>query len=113
MDYESFQKFFNGFLPANAARRTGDIFSIIGNVMGRYIRSTIVLSIIAGVMVFLGLLALGIEHAAALAALAYAELAALSPGQVRDAIGRTPGSGENLSAWIEQAAALAAQAGRP
>ena len=43
----------------------------------------------------------------------YAELAALSPGQVRDAIGRTPTSGENLSAWIEQAAALAAQAGRP
>jgi predicted PurR-regulated permease PerM len=69
MDYESFKKFFHGFLPANAARRTGDILSIIGNVMGRYIRSTIVLSIIAGAMVFLGLLALGIEHAAALAAL--------------------------------------------
>lgn len=43
----------------------------------------------------------------------YAELAALSPGQVRDAIGRTPVSGENLSAWIEQAAALAAQADLP
>jgi predicted flap endonuclease-1-like 5' DNA nuclease len=44
----------------------------------------------------------------------YAELAALSPGQVRDAIGRNPVSGENLGAWIEQAAALAAaQAGLP
>ena len=69
MDYESFKKFFYGFLPASAARRTGDILSIIGNVMGRYIRSTIVLSIIAGVMVFLGLLVLRIEHAVALAAL--------------------------------------------
>jgi predicted PurR-regulated permease PerM len=69
MDYESFKKFFYGFLPASAARRTGDILSIIGNVMGRYIRSTIVLSIIAGAMVFLGLLALRIEHAVALAAL--------------------------------------------
>jgi predicted flap endonuclease-1-like 5' DNA nuclease/uncharacterized protein (DUF697 family) len=37
----------------------------------------------------------------------YAELAALSPEQVRDAIGRNPVSGENLSSWIEQAAALA------
>ena len=69
MDYESFKKFFYRFLPAGAARRTGDILSIIGNVMGRYIRSTILLSIIAGAMVFLGLLALGIEHSAALAAL--------------------------------------------
>ena len=42
----------------------------------------------------------------------YAELAALSPEQVRDAIGRNPVSGENLSTWIEQAAALA-QAGIP
>ena len=69
MDYESFKKFFYDIMPEKAAQRTGDILGIIGNVMGRYIRSTIVLSIIAGVMVFLGLLALGIEHSAALAAL--------------------------------------------
>jgi predicted flap endonuclease-1-like 5' DNA nuclease/uncharacterized protein (DUF697 family) len=42
----------------------------------------------------------------------YAQLAALSPEQVRDAIGRNPVSGENLGAWIEQAAALA-QADHP
>lgn len=69
MDYESFKKFFYDFLPASAARRTGDILSIIGNVMGRYIRSTIVLSLIVGIMVFVGLLILNIEHTPALAAL--------------------------------------------
>jgi predicted PurR-regulated permease PerM len=69
MDYESFQKFFFDAVPSSAARRTGDILSIIGNVMGRYIRSTLVLSIIVGVMVFIGLAILQVEHAAALAAL--------------------------------------------
>ncbi|MCX5997182.1 MAG: AI-2E family transporter [Chloroflexi bacterium] len=69
MDYESFVKFFYDILPEKSAQRAGDILGIIGNVMGRYIRSTIVLSIIAGALVFLGLLALRIEHAAALAAL--------------------------------------------
>ncbi|MBN1691827.1 MAG: AI-2E family transporter [Dehalococcoidia bacterium] len=69
MDYESFQKFFYDAVPSSAARRTGDILRIIGNVMGRYIRSTLVLSIIVGVMVFIGLAILQVEHAAALAAL--------------------------------------------
>ncbi len=69
MDYESFRKFFYDSMPSSAARRTGDILSIIGNVMGRYIRSTIVLSIIVGAMVFIGLAILRVEHAAALAAL--------------------------------------------
>ncbi|MFA5078189.1 MAG: AI-2E family transporter [Dehalococcoidia bacterium] len=69
MDYESFRKFFYDSMPSSAARRAGDILSIIGNVMGRYIRSTIVLSIIIGVMVFIGLAILRVEHAAALAAL--------------------------------------------
>ena len=69
VDYESFKKFFYDIMPEKAAQVTGDILGIIGNVMGRYIRSTIVLSIIAGLMVFLGLLALGIEHSEALAAL--------------------------------------------
>lgn len=69
MDYESFKKFFYDIMPDKAAQRSGDILGIIGDVMGRYIRSTIVLSMIAGAMVFVGLLALGIEHADALAAL--------------------------------------------
>ena len=69
MDYESFRKFFYDSMPSNAARRSGDILSIIGNVMGRYIRSTIVLSIIVGGMVFIGLAILRVEYAPALAAL--------------------------------------------
>ena len=69
MDYESFRKFFYGSMPSSAARRAGDILSIIGNVMGRYIRSTIILSIIVGGMVFIGLTILRVEHAPALAAL--------------------------------------------
>jgi len=69
LDYESFRKFFYDSMPASAARRGGDILSIIGNVMGRYIRSTIILSIIVGTMVFIGLAILRVEYAPALAAL--------------------------------------------
>jgi predicted PurR-regulated permease PerM len=69
MDYESFKKFFSDWMPTSAARRSGDILGIIGNVMGRYIRSTIVLSIIVGGMVFIGLAILGVEYAPVLAAL--------------------------------------------
>ena len=69
MDYESFKKFFYDSMPSSAARRSGDILSIIGNVMGRYIRSTIILSIIVGVMVFIGLAILRVEYAPVLAAL--------------------------------------------
>ncbi len=67
MYYEPFKIFFHDIMPERAAKRSGDILGIIGNVMGRYIRSTIVLSIIAGGMVFQGLPALGIQHSAALA----------------------------------------------
>jgi predicted PurR-regulated permease PerM len=69
MDYESFRKFFYDSMPSSAAQRSGDILGIIGNVMGRYIRSTIVLSIIIGGMVFIGLAILRVEYAPALAAL--------------------------------------------
>jgi len=69
MDYESFRKFFYDSMPSSAARRSSDILGIIGNVMGRYIRSTIVLSIIIGGMVFIGLVILRVEYAPALAAL--------------------------------------------
>jgi len=69
MDYESFKKFFYDSMPSSAAHRSGDILGIIGNVMGRYIRSTIVLSIIIGGMVFIGLAILRVEYAPALAAL--------------------------------------------
>jgi predicted PurR-regulated permease PerM len=68
MDYESFQKYFYDILPPNAARHAGNILSIIVNAMGRYLRSQIILGLIAGTMVFLGLLALRIEYAPALAA---------------------------------------------
>ncbi|MGA9047973.1 MAG: AI-2E family transporter [Dehalococcoidia bacterium] len=68
MDYESFQKYFYDILPANAARHAGSVLSIIANAMGRYLRSQIILGLIAGTMVFLGLSALGIAYAPALAA---------------------------------------------
>jgi len=70
LDYESFLKFFNDAVPSSAARRTGDILSIIGNVMGRYIRSTIILSLIMGAMVFIGLAIIGVQYAPALAVVA-------------------------------------------
>jgi predicted PurR-regulated permease PerM len=69
MDYESFQKYFYDILPPNAARHAGNILSIIANAMGRYLRSQIILGLIAGTMIFLGLLALRIDYAPALAAL--------------------------------------------
>lgn len=68
MDYESFQKHFYDILPASAARHTGNILSIIAAAMGRYLRSQIILGLIAGTLVFLGLLALQIDYAPALAA---------------------------------------------
>ena len=68
MDYESFQKYFYDILPPNAAKHAGNILSIIANAMGRYLRSQIILGLIAGTMVFLGLLALRIDYAPALAA---------------------------------------------
>lgn len=67
-DYESFKKYFYEFLPVNSARHTGNILGIIGNVMGRYIRSQIILGLIVGTIVFLGLWILGIEYAPALGA---------------------------------------------
>jgi len=67
-DYESFQKYFHDLLPATAAKHTEDILGIIGNVMGRYIRSQIILGAIVGGLVFLGLLILQVEYAPALGA---------------------------------------------
>ncbi|MHB8085158.1 MAG: AI-2E family transporter [Dehalococcoidia bacterium] len=68
MDYESFKKYFYDVLPPNAARHTGSVLSIIATAMGRYLRSQIILGLIAGTLVFLGLLALQIDYAPALAA---------------------------------------------
>jgi predicted PurR-regulated permease PerM len=70
MDYESFLKFFYDAVPSSAARRTGDILSIFGNVMGRYLRSTIILSVIMGGLVFIGFAILGVQYSPALAAVA-------------------------------------------
>ncbi len=68
MDYESFQRYFYDILPPNAAKHAGNMLNIIANAMGRYLRSQIILGLIAGTMVFLGLLALRIDYAPALAA---------------------------------------------
>jgi predicted PurR-regulated permease PerM len=67
-DYESFGKYFYEFLSPNTARRTVDILNIIGNVMGRYIRSQIILGLIVGFLVFIGLFILKIDYAPALGA---------------------------------------------
>jgi predicted PurR-regulated permease PerM len=67
-DYESFQQYFRDLLPTSAARHTGNILNIIGNVMGRYIRSQIILGLIVGGLVFIGLFALGVEYAPAMGA---------------------------------------------
>ncbi|MBN1375145.1 MAG: AI-2E family transporter [Dehalococcoidia bacterium] len=67
-DYESFQKFFYDYLPPNAARHTASILTIIGNAMGRYLRSQLILGVIVGVMVFIGLSIVNVPYAPALAA---------------------------------------------
>ena len=69
MDYEVFKKFFYEHMPASTAKRASDVLGIIGNVLGRYIRSTIILSLIVGVLVFIGLAILGIQYAPALGAI--------------------------------------------
>lgn len=68
IDYESFQKYFHDMLPARAARHTESILDIIGNVMGRYIRSQIILGLIVGTLVFLGLWIIQVEYALAMGA---------------------------------------------
>jgi predicted PurR-regulated permease PerM len=65
-DYESFQLYFYDLLPAGAARHTGKILGIIGDVMGRYIRAQIILGLIVGTLVFLGLLIVQVEYAPAI-----------------------------------------------
>ncbi|MBN1375074.1 MAG: AI-2E family transporter [Dehalococcoidia bacterium] len=67
-DYESFQKFFYDYLPTNAARHTASILTIIGNAMGSYLRSQLILGLIVGTMVFIGLSVLNVQYAPALAA---------------------------------------------
>lgn len=65
-DYESFQRYFYDLLPASAARHAGKILGIIGNVMGRYIRSQIILGLIVGTLILIGLSIFNIQYALAL-----------------------------------------------
>ncbi|MGD0856034.1 MAG: AI-2E family transporter [Dehalococcoidia bacterium] len=67
-DYESFQKYFYDYLPVNAARHTANILTIIGDNMGRYLRSQLILGLIVGFLVFIGLAILKVDYAPALAA---------------------------------------------
>jgi predicted PurR-regulated permease PerM len=67
-DYELFGKYFSDLFPSSAAKHAGSVLGIIGNVMGRYIRSQIILGLIAGFIVFIGLFILRVEYAPALAA---------------------------------------------
>ncbi len=67
-DYESFQKHFYDYLPAGGARHTANILTIIGNNMGRYLRSQLILGLIIGFLVFIGLAILRVDYSPALAA---------------------------------------------
>lgn len=67
-DYESFQKYFHEMLPQNIARHVEAILEIIGNVMGRYIRSQILLGLIVGTLVFAGLWIIQVQNALAMGA---------------------------------------------
>lgn len=63
MDYEIFRKFFHDYMPERIASRANDILTILGNVMGHYVRSMIMLSAILGVIVFIGFTVTGIQYA--------------------------------------------------
>jgi predicted PurR-regulated permease PerM len=62
-DYESFQKYFYEYLPPRTAGHTANILRIIGNAMGRYLRSQLILGLIVGAIIYLGLAILKIDQA--------------------------------------------------
>lgn len=68
LSYENYGKYFNEIFPANIARHSTKILTIFGDQMGRYIRAQIILAAVAGFLVFLGLLILGVEFSPAMGA---------------------------------------------
>jgi predicted PurR-regulated permease PerM len=69
-DSEKLNQSFYSALPPWVAEHTKNIVSIIERVLGRYIRAQLVLGLVVAYFVFIGLLILKIEFAAALAAFA-------------------------------------------
>lgn len=69
-DSEKLNQSFYSALPPWVAEHTKNIVSIIERVLGRYIRAQLVLGLVVAYFVFIGLLILRIEFAAALAAFA-------------------------------------------
>jgi len=69
-DREKLKKGLSSALPPNVARHGRDVVNIIENVLGRYIKSQILLGFIVAYFVFVGLLLLKVPHALALALLA-------------------------------------------
>ncbi len=69
-DWEKLSHTFYSAFPTTVAAHLGYIVSIIGGVMGSYIRAQVVLVLVVGVVDFIGLSILGISYAPALAVLA-------------------------------------------
>lgn len=69
-DHEKLATSFYSLLPAGTVRPAKGVLSIIGDIMGRYIRAQVTLGLIVGAMTFVGLMVLGIPFAPALGAVA-------------------------------------------
>ena len=69
-DSERFKNDLNSAFPPNAARHARNVMRIIEQVLGRYIKSQLLLGLVVGVVSYLGLLLLGVPYAVALAILA-------------------------------------------
>jgi predicted PurR-regulated permease PerM len=69
-DSSKFRTGFYSFLSPRAAMHARNIFAIMDNVLGRYIRSQVLLGAVVAIFVFIGLTILGIRMAPALAVVA-------------------------------------------
>jgi len=69
-DSERLKKDLNSAFAPNAARHARNVGRIIEQVLGRYIKSQLLLGLVVGIFSYLGLLLLGVPYAVALAILA-------------------------------------------
>lgn len=69
-DAESLGAGFYSYLPADMAAHARDILKIMDNVVGKYIRAQLVIGSTLGILVFIGLVIVGISLAPALAVFA-------------------------------------------
>ena len=69
-DREAAVEGFYSLLPADAQRHTRNVTAIVNRVLGAYIRAQLTLGLVVGLLVFLGLFALGIKFSVLLAIVA-------------------------------------------